>query len=156
MVSQEEKESLYIKSLDEIKDRIKDLGKNDMVPKMSTIVSVLKNTMPYFFWCGFYFVENPELIIGPYQGTSACPNIGYSGVCGSSANKKETVIVPNVHDFPGHIVCDPNSKSEIVIPLIDEHDLVIAVLDIDSSEENSFDDTDKDHLKKIISLLLDD
>ena len=95
------------------------------------------------------------MVIGPYQGTSACPNIAYSGVCGNSAKKKKTVIVPDVRKFPGHIVCDVRSKSEIVVPLLDKKGRLIAVFDVDSTYHNAFDEIDKKYLEKIMPILLD-
>mgnify|MGYP001571622122 FL=1 len=92
------KKSLYEGALAEIKERVMEV--DSIVPRMATMASVLKNTMPHYFWCGFYFAEENEMIIGPYQGSTACPNIAYTGVCGTSAKKKETVIVRNVHEFP--------------------------------------------------------
>lgn len=149
----EKKRELYDKALKEIKERV--AGVDSVVPRMATVAAVLKNIMPHYFWAGFYFAEENEMIIGPYQGTSACPNIAYSGVCGTSAKKKETIIVQNVHEFPGHIACDERSNSEIVVPLIDDHGRVIAVLDVDSSELNAFDEVDKEFLEKLMPILLE-
>lgn len=147
------KRELYKLAIIEIKDRVKNV--DSIVPKMATIVAVLKNAMPHYFWSGFYFAEEDEMIIGPYQGSCACPNIAYTGVCGTSAKRKETIIVPDVHKFPGHIACDERSKSEIVIPLLDEKGMVIAVFDVDSSELNAFNEIDKEYLEKIMPILLD-
>ena len=153
MPSSSEKKEIYKEALQEIKERIKSV--DSIVPRMATIASVLKNAMPYYFWCGFYFAEEKELIIGPYQGTTACPNIAYSGVCGTSAKKKETIIVPNVHEFPGHIACDERSNSEIVIPLLDDKNRVIAVFDADSTQKNAFDEIDKQFLEELMPVLLE-
>lgn len=147
------KRELYERAIAEIKDRVKDV--DSIVPRMATIVSVLKSNMPNYFWCGFYFAEEYEMIIGPYQGTTACPNIPYTGVCGTSAQKKKTLIVPNVHKFPGHIACDERSNSEIVVPLLDNQERVIAVFDVDSTEINSFDEIDKQYLESIMPILLE-
>lgn len=149
----ERKRELYERSLEEIKERVKDV--DSVVPRMATVAAVLKNTMPHYFWCGFYFAEEKEMIIGPYQGSSACPNIAYSGVCGTSAKKKQTLVVPNVHDFPGHIACDERSNSEIVVPLFDDKKRVIAVFDVDSSELAAFDEVDKEYLEKLMPILLE-
>lgn len=146
------KKELYEESLKEIKERVKDV--DSIVSRMATIVSVLRTNIPYYFWCGFYFAEEGEMVIGPYQGSTACPNISYNGVCGTSAKKGDTMIVPNVHDFPGHIACDERSNSEIVVPLIDERGMVIAVLDVDSTELDAFDDVDRDFLEKHIMPIL--
>lgn len=148
------KEELYKNAIAEIKSKLENV-RGDIIPKMATIAAVLKHAMPHYFWCGFYFAEEKELVIGPYQGTSACPNIAYTGVCGTSAQKKEAIIVPDVHKFPGHIVCDAQSKSEIVIPII-ENGRVIGVFDVDAKTYNAFDETDKKYLEQIIPILLED
>lgn len=148
------KMELYKKSLEEIKDRVKDV--DSLVSRMATVVSVLRTHLPYYFWCGFFFAEEGEMVIGPYQGSTACATIGYQGVCGTAAANKESLVIPNVHKFKGYIACDERSNSEIVVPLIDEHDIVIAVLDVDSTQLSAFDDVDKDFLEKnIMPILLD-
>ena len=147
------KNILYKKAIEEIKQRV--AGVDSIVPRMATMASVLKNGMPHYFWCGFYFAEEGEMIIGPYQGSTACPNIAYTGVCGSSAKEKATVIVQDVHKFPGHIACDERSKSEIVVPLIDSGGRVIAVFDIDSTHFGAFDELDKKYLEEMIPILLE-
>ncbi|MBS3080633.1 GAF domain-containing protein [Candidatus Pacearchaeota archaeon] len=148
-----EKKRLYELALKEIHERVK--GVDSLVPRMATVSSILKNIIPYYSWCGFYFAEENEMIVGPYQGTAACANIAYSGVCGTAAKNKKTVVVPNVHEFPGHITCDTRSNSEIVVPIIEDN-MVIAVLDVDSVLLNAFDDIDKKFLEeKIIPILLE-
>lgn len=147
------KTELYQKAIKKIKEELEDV--EGIIPRMATVTSVLKNTMPYYFWCGFYFAEEDKLVIGPYQGTTACANIAYSGVCGTSARKKETIIVSNVHKFPGHIPCDEKSNSEIVVPLIDNEERIIAIFDVDSTEFNSFDTLDDKYLKQILELVLE-
>lgn len=151
--SNEKKNELYTDALKEIKERVKKV--ESVVPRMATVASVLKNSMPHYFWCGFYFAEENEMIIGPYQGTTACPSIAYSGVCGTSAKKKETLVVPDVHNFPGHIACDERSKAEIVVPVKDAQGRVIAVFDVDSSEVGAFDNIDKQYLEIIMPILLE-
>ena len=148
--SAEIKIEFYNKALKEIKERVKDV--DSLVSRMATVVSVLRSHLPYYFWCGFYFAEENEMVVGPYQGSPACASISYQGVCGTSARKKKTVIVPNVHEFPGHIICDEKSNSEIVVPLFGENEMVIAVLDVDSKKFNAFDETDKDFWKDILCL----
>ena len=150
--SSDEKIEFYNRALEEIKERVNEV--DSLVSKMATVASVLRTHLPYYFWCGFYFAEEDEMVIGPYQGSTACANIGYQGVCGTAAKKKESIIVPNVHEFPGHIVCDERSNSEIVVPLIGENDIVIAVLDIDSTRLKAFDDVDKDFLEKELMPIL--
>ena len=104
---------------------------------------------------GFYFLNEGKLQVGPYQGSLACINLPENtGVCWAAINNQETVIVENVHNFPGHIACDSRSKSEIVIPIRDKNGIIIGVLDVDSSKENSFDIVDKFWLERIIRAYL--
>lgn len=123
---------------------------NDPVARMATISAILYNKMDYFFWCGFYRVQGELLIVGPYQGPAACQVLEGRGVCLSAVQHGETVIVPDVEKFPGHIACDSRAKSEIVIPVRDTSGQVVAVLDIDSKEVDSFDETDRAYLEKIV------
>ncbi|HEY6843452.1 MAG TPA: GAF domain-containing protein [Thermoanaerobaculia bacterium] len=126
----------------------------DDIALMSTINSVLANRFPHFFWTGFYRVCGDRLVVGPYIGTVGCLQITFGrGVCGTAAQRRETVIVPDVNQFPGHIACDPNSKSEIVVPVFRASEL-IAVLDIDSTQLNAFDDEDARGLERILGLFL--
>jgi len=127
-------------------------GETDMIAKMANVSAALHETFG-FWWTGFYRVENDELVLGPFQGPIACTRIKYGrGVCGTSWQRGETVIVPNVHEFPGHIACSSASNSEIVVPVF-HNDKVIAVLDIDSTEFGTFDETDKAYLEQIVGLL---
>jgi len=123
---------------------------NDPVARMATISAILYHKMDYFFWCGFYRVQGNQLIVGPYQGPAACQVLEGRGVCLSAVKLDKTVIVPDVEKFPGHIACDSRSKSEIVIPVRDSSGQVVAVLDIDSKDIDSFDDTDRVNLEKIV------
>lgn len=123
---------------------------NDPVARMATISAILYHKMDYFFWCGFYRVQGEQLIVGPYQGPAACQVLEGRGVCLSAVQLGETVIVPDVEKFPGHIACDSRSKSEIVIPVRDSSGKVVAVLDVDSAQVDSFDDTDRTYLEKIV------
>jgi len=125
----------------------------DDIALMATINSVLANRFDAYFWTGFYRVCGDRLVVGPYIGTVGCLQIEFGrGVCGTAAAKRETVIVPDVNQFPGHIACDANSKSEIVVPVFDGDGELIAVLDVDSDELNSFDDVDRAGLEKIVAL----
>ncbi len=127
-------------------------GETDLVANLANVTAALKEQFKWF-WVGFYLVKNGELVLGPFQGPVACTRIGYGrGVCGASWAQKETLIVPDVEAFPGHIACSSLSKSEIVVPVI-LNDEVIAVLDVDSDELNSFDETDAQHLEEIVALL---
>lgn len=150
-----DKDTLYTEAIQEIKKRLEPVDKGEIIPRMATVAAVLKEKIPYYFWAGFYFAEENELVVGPYQGPSACPNISYSGVCGSSAKKKETLVVPNVHEFPGHIACSDQSNSEIVVPIIDSAGILIGVFDVDSTELNAFNEKDQEYLEQIMPLLLE-
>ncbi|MFC4210629.1 GAF domain-containing protein [Pedobacter lithocola] len=129
------------------------LGETDFVANMANVAAALKEQFNWL-WVGFYLVKNDELVLGPFQGPVACTRIKKGkGVCGSSWEKMETLIVPNVDEFPGHIACASASKSEIVLPLVVDQK-VIGVLDIDSEFLNHFDSTDKTYLEEVISILL--
>lgn len=120
---------------------------------MATISAVLYHKMDNFFWCGFYFVDGNRLTVGPYQGPVACQVLEWRGVCLAAVEQEKTLVVPDVEQFPGHIACDSRSKSEIVVPVRDGNGKIIAVLDVDSSQLNTFDETDAIHLGKIVDLL---
>src|SRR5579859_9213 len=121
------------------------LGEHDLIANLSNIAAALKQTFN-FFWVGFYLVKENELVLGPFQGPIACTRIGFGkGVCGSSWKEQKTIIVPNVDEFPGHIACSSDSKSEIVLPAF-KNDQVFLVLDVDSDKLNDFDDTDAQFL----------
>lgn len=124
------------------------------VAAMATINAVLHNKFDYYFWTGFYLLHEGELIVGPYQGPVACIKLKKdAGVCWAGINQKQTIIVPDVHEFPGHIACDSRSKSEIVVPLKNKSGEITGVLDVDSASLNSFDETDRLGLEKILELV---
>jgi L-methionine (R)-S-oxide reductase len=125
----------------------------DPVARMATVCAVMKNKMEHFFWFGFYRVEGENLVVGPYQGPLACQVLQGGGVCLASVQKNVTVIVPNVHEFPGHIACDSRTNSEIAVPVHDKSNKILAVLDIDSLSVNSFDDVDARWLETISKLI---
>ena len=128
----------------------------DDIALMATINSVLANKFPYYFWTGFYRVCGERLIVGPYIGTVGCLQIDFGrGVCGTAARDRKTIVVPDVHAFPGHIACDPNSRSEIVVPIFDRDGALIAVFDVDSDQPNAFDEADQTGLEKILALFAD-
>lgn len=128
---------------------------DDLIANMANIAAMIHHTFG-FWWTGFYRVIGDELVLGPFQGPMACTRIPYGrGVCGTSFARKETVIVPDVDKFPGHIACSSASKSEIVVPVFDKAGSVIAVLDIDSAELETFDQTDRIWLEKIVLTLTD-
>lgn len=125
----------------------------DDIALMATINSVLANSFEQFFWTGFYRVCGDRLVVGPYIGTLGCLQIEFGkGVCGTAAERRETVIVPNVDEFPGHIACDAASKSEIVVPVFDRDRELIGVLDVDSDQLAAFDEVDKEQLERICAL----
>lgn len=127
-------------------------GETDMIANMANVASILHETFG-FWWTGFYRAEGKELVLGPFQGPLACTRIPYGkGVCGTAWAKNETVIVPNVHEFAGHIACSGESNSEIVVP-VRQNGEVIAVLDIDSKEFSTFDKIDKEYLEAIADCL---
>ncbi|MFQ5627344.1 MAG: GAF domain-containing protein [bacterium] len=131
-----------------------------LIAKESDLIAVLANTTAIlnrsakFFWVGFYLVKQKELILGPFQGTPACTRIAFGkGVCGTAAVKRQTIIVPDVHKFPGHIACDRRSCSEIVVPVFDTAKRLRAVLDVDSTLPNAFGNRDKNYLESITLML---
>jgi L-methionine (R)-S-oxide reductase len=126
---------------------------NDPVARMATIAAVLSNKFEYFFWCGFYFVHGDKLIVGPYQGPVACQVLQGTGVCLASVTQNKSIVVPDVHEFPGHIACDSRSNSEIVVPVRDPGGKILAILDVDSVSLNSFDETDRKNLEIIAALV---
>ena len=128
-------------------------GETDLVAMMANVSAAIHDTMG-FFWTGFYRVVNNELLMGPFQGPVACMHIPYGrGVCGTAWKQKETIVVPDVEKFPGHIACSSLSRSEIVVPLFSKDGEVIAVLDIDSKDLETFDDTDRKYLEAICKLI---
>lgn len=127
-------------------------GEEDVIARMASVVAVLHGEMSDFFWTGFYRVVDGRLLIGPYQGTVGCLRIEFGrGVCGAAAATGETQVVEDVHEFPGHIACDPNSRSEIVVPVRGNDGSLIAVLDVDSKHKGAFDEVDKGHLEGVLA-----
>ncbi len=124
-------------------------GETDSVAVMANVCAAIHETMG-FFWTGFYRVKGDELVLGPFQGPVACMHIGFGrGVCGTAWKQRETIVVPDVEQFPGHIACSSLSRSEIVVPVFSKDGEVLAVLDIDSKELATFDDTDRQYLEEI-------
>ncbi len=146
-----EKETIYNGLIPQIKSLIG--SEKNSVANLANVSAALKQSFD-FFWVGFYLVEGNELVLGPFQGTVACTRITKGkGVCGTSWEKKETLLVDDVDQFPGHIACSSESKSEIVVPLIKEGE-VIAVLDVDSDKYASFDHTDAKYLNDLCQWLV--
>lgn len=128
-------------------------GETDAVAIMANVCAAIHETMG-FFWTGFYRVQGEQLILGPFQGPVACIHIPFGrGVCGSAWKQRQTLVVPDVEQFPGHIACSSLSRSEIVVPVFSTDDEVVAVLDIDSKDLATFDDIDRRYLEDICRLI---
>ena len=142
----------YKTIFEQIKAVVED--EDDVIANMANMSAMLHETFGYW-WTGFYRVdpESAQLVLGPFQGPVACTRIAFGkGVCGTAWERRSTVVVPDVHQFPGHIACSSASNSEIVVPVF-RNEEVVAVLDIDSTDFNTFDDTDKEWLERIVSLI---
>ena len=128
-------------------------GETDLVANLANITAALKEAFG-FFWVGFYLKKENQLVLGPFQGPIACTRIAFDkGVCGAAYTRQETILVPDVEQFPGHIACSSASKSEIVVPVFDRNGNVSMVLDVDSDELNDFSQTDAEGLEKIAALI---
>jgi L-methionine (R)-S-oxide reductase len=144
------KEEQYQSLIPQIKALIE--GETDLTANLGNVSAALKEQFK-FFWVGFYLVKGNELVLGPFQGPVACTRIGPGkGVCGAAWQQRKALIVPDVDAFPGHIACSSASKSEIVIPIIRRGE-VVAVLDVDSSDLDQFDEVDQKYLSQIIALI---
>ncbi|WP_404426734.1 GAF domain-containing protein [Thalassospira australica] len=148
----EQKQALYQEAEKELISITE--GETNVTALMATVSCILAQKFDYYFWTGFYIVDpakESELVIGPYQGTLGCLRIPFGrGVCGTAAATLKTQVVADVHAFPGHIACDSRSNSEIVVPVLNAQGQLIAVLDVDSVETGSFDDTDRIALETLI------
>lgn len=152
-MNSDKKQSRYQRLYKQISDLIKE-SSNNPISNMSTIAAILHHKIEYFFWTGFYLLQDGKLQAGPYQGSLACINLAKDkGVCWAAINQKKTIVVPNVHEFPNHIACDSRSLSEIVIPIKNSSNEIIGVMDVDSSTVNSFDEIDAQWLEKIADLI---
>jgi L-methionine (R)-S-oxide reductase len=147
-LSKEEKYKLLVK---QVKSLL--IKEDNVLSNLSNFTAALKQTFEFISWIGFYLFDGSKLYLGPFQGKIACTNIEIGkGVCGTSAEKKQTIIVEDVDKFPGHIACDADSKSEIVIPILKE-EILFGVLDLDSNQLSSFDLIDKKYLEELCSFL---
>ena len=145
-----EKEEIYQSLLPQIQELTR--KEPDLIANLANIAAALKQAFR-FFWVGFYIIKENELVLGPFQGPVACTRIPLGkGVCGAAWKERRTIIVPDVEQFPGHIACSSESKSEIVVPLFSNGE-IIGVLDIDSDRLNTFDEVDAEYLEKIIQLI---
>jgi L-methionine (R)-S-oxide reductase len=126
----------------------------DPVARMATICALLSGKMPHFFWTGFYLLKDGKLVVGPYQGPLACAVLPPpDGVCWAAVNRRQSIVVADVHAFPGHVACDSRSNSEVVVPVRDGGGAVIGVLDVDSDQPDAFGEADRVGLEKIVTLL---
>jgi L-methionine (R)-S-oxide reductase len=147
-----EKSKLYANLVVQLRSLLK--GEFDFIANAANTSALLFNSLPNVNWAGFYFLKGEELVLGPFQGNPACVRIPLGkGVCGVAAQQCETIIVPNVHEFPGHIACDVASNSEIVVPLFDGEEL-LGVLDLDSPLVGRFDDQDAEGLNELATVLV--
>lgn len=145
------KKEKYAALIPQIKALVND--EKDLIANTANVTAALKQAFD-FLWVGFYFVKNTELVLGPFQGPIACTRIGLGkGVCGTAWRDKQTILVKNVDEFPGHIACSSLSKSEIVVPVTNKESIVTMILDIDSDKLNDFDETDKFYLEQLLSEL---
>ena len=127
----------------------------DLIANAANFASLIFNALPDLNWAGFYFAKDGELVLGPFQGKPACVRIALGqGVCGTAAARRETVVVPNVHEFPGHIACDAASIAEIVVPVFKD-EVLLGVLDLDSPMLGRFDDQDAKGLNRLVALLVE-
>jgi L-methionine (R)-S-oxide reductase len=151
IITSTDKEEQYRSLIPQIEALL--FGETDLIATLANISAALKEQFKWF-WVGFYLVKNNELVLGPFQGPVACTRIAKGkGVCGSAWEQAQTLIVPDVDAFPGHIACSSLSRSEIVLPLFDNNNQVVGVLDVDSSDLNEFNETDAKYLQQIIKLI---
>ena len=150
--NQNAKSKLYASLVVQLMSLLK--GEYDLVANAANFSALLFNSLPNVNWAGFYFLRGDELVLGPFQGNPACVRIPLGkGVCGVAAQQVETIIVPNVHEFPGHIACDVASNSEIVVPLFDG-ERILGVLDLDSPIIGRFDDQDAEGLNELVTVFV--
>jgi GAF domain-containing protein len=129
-------------------------GETDALANVANAVSLLAHSLDRINWCGFYVLRGEDLVLGPFQGKPACVRIPVGkGVCGEAAAQRQTIVVPDVSRFPGHITCDPASRSEIAVPVVEE-DVLRGVLDVDSPEAGRFDEEDRAGLEKYVGILI--
>jgi GAF domain-containing protein len=129
-------------------------NETDALANVANAVSLLAHSLDRVNWCGFYVLRGEDLVLGPFQGKPACVRIPVGkGVCGEAAARRQTIVVPDVNRFPGHITCDPASRAEIVVPVVDE-DVLRGVLDVDSPEPGRFDEEDRAGLEKFVAVLI--
>lgn len=149
----DDKSAPYERSLQQISGLLQDL--RDPIATMASVAAVLYDNLSWISWVGFYRVVEEDLLrIGPYQGPVGCLEIPFDrGVCGAAARQRRTQVVADVHSFPGHIACDARARSEIVVPVYDSGNRIVAVLDLDSHQTNAFGDLDRHYLERLAAML---
>jgi L-methionine (R)-S-oxide reductase len=151
-MTESEKANRYQRVITQLKSLL--TATPDTVSSMATAAALLYHKMGHFYWIGFYRLTDGDLLVGPYQGMLACQKLKKdTGVCWAAVNQNQTIIVPDVHQFAGHIACDPKSQSEIVVPVRNKAGKVTAVLDADSNQLNTYDPTDAQYLEQIAALI---
>lgn len=152
LMDAEAKRERYAKILAQLEELFRHT--TDPTARMATAAALLHAKMPGFLWTGWYLLRGGKLTVGPYQGPLACLILpAHKGVCWAGIDGKETIVVPDVHQFPGHVACDSRSRSEIVVPLRNPAGKVIGVLDVDSSRQGHFDDVDRAGLEAVVSMI---
>lgn len=152
----DKKNKRYQRLFEQIRSLI-EKSSNNPWSNMATINAVLHHKMETFFWTGFYLLHDGKVQVGPYQGSLACINLAKdTGVCWAAINQNKSLVVPDVHKFPGHIACDSRSRSEVVVLLKDKTNTIVGVLDVDSDKPDSFDEVDVLWLEKIVTLVYAD
>ncbi len=147
----QDRKTIYAEIAPQIKSLVE--GETDLVANLANITAVLREAFG-FFWVGFYLKKEDQLVLGPFQGTLACTRIDFDkGVCGHAYTTGQTVIVGNVEEFPGHIACSSDSKSEIVLPIFNKNGEVFGVLDVDSDKLDDFSETDAEGLRRIVEII---
>lgn len=148
----EKKKARYERIAEQLRDLL--TKTDDPDARMATIVALLHHKFDYYFWTGFYFLKEGELVVRNYQGPLACQVLEKNrGVCWAGINQRKTIVVPDVHQFPGHIACDSRSNSEIVVPVRAREGVILGVLDVDSTTLHSFDEVDAENLEKIVGMI---
>lgn len=151
----EQKKQRYQRIIFQLQELLK--ATEDPISRMATVAALLYHKMGHYFWIGFYRLQDGQLLVGPYQGTLACQKLAKdTGACWACVNRNQTIIVPDVSQFPGHIACDSRSRSEIVIPVRNPRGQVTAVLDADSDKLDMYDEIDFEHLQMVANMIFGD
>ena len=151
-MDEKKKEGRYLRIYAQLAELLKKT--NDPIARMASVCAVLHHKMDHYFWTGFYLLKDDKLIVGPYQGPVACQELEKNkGVCWTTVQREEAIVVPDVRAFPGHLACDSRSQSEITLPVYDKQNKLRAVFDVDSDRLQTFSNMDKVHLEKIMQLI---